>query len=113
MRHNFDNVCHNLVSHAATANHAVCRGHQAERVGTVAKRLLEGKRLASLASFRPAASSSGSLKMPERGDQRPAAYSGWRPAMRNVPGSGMRPHTAGETPAAIWATLVITRALSS
>jgi hypothetical protein len=101
----------NIVNHAADANHAVFSGYSAECVDAAAKSLLAGKRLSTLATYEPEATSSGVT--PGREGQRRSALGGRRPALRTSPVMGMRPWPAGETPAAIWATLVITREMSS
>ncbi len=112
MHRNLSSARQNVVSHAANANHAVLCGHSADRIVTATKRLLGRKRFSSPASYQPETSGSGSMRMPEcLGPW--CSQLGTQPALRTFPGSGVRPSTTGETPAPIWATLIITRALSS
>ncbi len=98
MHQNFT-VRHNVASHVANANHAVACGQKADCIDTAVKPTLGRKRLSTLASYRPGAMRTGS--MPERSGSSRSATSGWASA------------EAGEMPAAIWAALVISRALSS
>jgi hypothetical protein len=113
MHRNLNTASQNVVHHAANANCAVLCGHSADRIVTAAKRLLGRKRQSVPASYEPATSSSGGMRMPGRGGQGRLATSGQRPDVQTFPDSGMRPSMAGDTPAPIWAALVITRALSS
>ena len=109
MRINLNTVNRNVVHHAANANCAVLCGHSADRIVTAAKRLLGRKRQSDPASYKPVPSSGG-MSMPGGGQSR-WQTSDLRPA-QTFPDSGMRP-LAGDTPAPVWAALVITRALSS
>lgn len=102
----------NVVHHAAHTNCAVLCGHSADRIVTAAKRLLGRKRQSDPASYAPVASSSGGMSMPGRGGQGRLTTGDQRPGVQTFPDSGMRPLAEG-APAPVWATLVITRALSS
>jgi hypothetical protein len=113
MHQNLNSASQNVVHHTANVNHAVLCGHSADCIVTATKRLLGRKRLPVPASYGPEISSSGSMRMPGRGGQRRLVTSGDQPDVRMFPESGTRPWTAGDTPAAIWAALIITRALSS
>jgi len=113
MRLNLNTASQNVVHHAANTNSAVLCGHSADRIVTATKRLLGRKRLAVPASYEPVTSGLGTMQMmPGRAGQRRLATSA-RPDARTFPDSGMRPTTAGDTPAAIWAALIIMRALST
>jgi len=112
MHRNLNTASQNVVHHAANANHAVLCGHSADCIVTATKRLLGRKRLSAPAWYEPETSSLGTMRMPGRRGQR-LSQSGRRPDVRTFPDSGMRPSTAGYTPAAIWAALIIMRALSS
>ena len=111
MRINLHTANRNVVHHAANANCAVLCGHSADRIVTAAKRLLGRKRQSDPASYKPERSQSGGMSMPGSGQSR-WLTSDLRPVMQTFPDSGMRP-LAGDTPAPVWAALVITRALSS
>jgi hypothetical protein len=108
-----NHAAQNANHQAASANHAVVCGQTAVGIVTASKRPLGRKRLSILAKYLPERSSSGTMRMPECSSPRRTVTSGRRPVVRTFPGGGTRPWTAGDTPAAIWATLVITRALSS
>jgi hypothetical protein len=113
MHQNFNTASLNVVHQSANVNHAVLCGHSADCIVTATKRLLGRKRLSVPASYEPETSSLGTMQMmPGRAGQRRLAISA-RPDARTFPDSGMRPSTAGDTPAAIWAALIIMRALSS
>ncbi len=84
MRLNLNTANRNVVHHAAHANCAVLCGHSADRVVAATKRLLGRKRQSDPALYKPAPSDATSSSS-----------------------------QAGDTPAPVWATLVITRALSS
>jgi hypothetical protein len=113
MHQNFNTASLNVVHQSANVNHAVLCGHSADCIVTATKRLLGRKRLSVPASYEPATSSLGTMQMmPGRAGQRRLATSA-RPDARTFPDSGMRPSTAGDTPAAIWAALIIMRALST
>jgi hypothetical protein len=115
-----NNAAHNVVNHAAV-NHAGFCGDSADRIDTAAKRSLGGKRLSAPAPlaqrgwqptpYEPSSSSPSGMLMPRLATARLADSTTRRRGTRRVPGSGNAPWTAGETPAAIWATLVVTRAL--
>jgi hypothetical protein len=113
MRLNTNTANRNVLHHAANANCAVLCGHSADRIVTAAKRLLGRKRQSDPASYAPVPSSSGGMLMPGCGGQGRLITSDQRPGVQTFPDSGMRPSMAGDTPAPVWATLVITRALSS
>ena len=114
MHRNLNTASQNVVHHAANANCAVVLcGHSADRIVTAAKRLLGRKRQSVPASYEPVTSSSGGMRMPGRAGQCRLATSGQRPVVQTFPDSGMRPSMAGDTPAPVWAALIITRALSS
>lgn len=104
MRQNLNTASLNLVHHAANANCAVVCGHSADRIVTAVKRQLGRKRQSSPASYEPETLGSG-MRMP--------GYAGQQPGVQTFPDSGMRRSTAGDTPAPVWAALIITRALSS
>lgn len=108
-----NNTRQNVINHAANANHAVVCGHSAESIVAAAKRLLARKRLSTLGMYKPVGLRSGMMQIPEFPGQCQSASSGRQPVRRTSPGIGTRPSTAGETPATIWAALVISRALSS
>jgi hypothetical protein len=112
MRLNTNTANRNVVHHTANANCAVVCGHSADRIVTAVKRLLGRKRQSDPASYEPEPSSS-SMSMPGRGGQGRLSTSDQRPGIQTFPDSGWRPSVAGDTPAPVWATLVITRALSS
>jgi hypothetical protein len=115
-----NNAAHN-VNHAADVNHAGFCGQSADRIDTAAKRLLGGKRLSAPAPlaqrgwqptpYEPSSSSPSGMLMPRLATARLADSTARRRGTRRVPGFGKSPWTAGETPAAIWATLVVTSAL--
>jgi hypothetical protein len=113
MHRNLNTASQNVVHQAANANHAVVCGHSADRIVTAAKRLLGRKRLSDPASYAPATSSLGTMRMPGRASLRRLATSGERPDVRTFPDTGTRPSMAADTPAGIWAALIIMRALSS
>jgi hypothetical protein len=110
MRLNLNTASRNHVHHAANVNCAVLCGHSADRIVTAAKHLLGRKRLSEPASYQPG-SSWGPMGMSKR-DQGRLQQGDPRPARPTFPDSGTR-RIAGEAPAPVWATLVITRALSS
>jgi len=111
MRLNTNTANRNVLHHAANANCAVLCGHSADRIVTAAKRLLGRKRQSDPASYKPEPSSSPGMSMPGLGSLSRWQTSDLRP-VQTFPDSGMRP-LAGDTPAPVWAALVITRALSS
>ena len=114
MHQNLNTASQNVVHQSANVNHAVLCGHSADCIVTATKRLLGRKRPSVPATYEPATSSLGTMQMmPGRAGQRRLATSGARPDARTFPDSGIRPSTAGDTPAAIWAALIIMRALSS
>lgn len=116
-----NNAAHNVVNHAADVHHADFCGQSADRIDTAAKRLLGGKRQSAPAPlsqrgwqptpYEPSSSSPSGMSMPRLATERLAGLTTRRRGTRRVPGSGNCPWTAGETPAAIWATLVVTSAL--
>jgi hypothetical protein len=110
MRINHNTASLNLAHHAANANCAVLCGHSADRIVTALKRLGR-KRQSSPASYRSVTGSPG-MSMPGRGQGRPMSGD-QQPVLLTFPESGTRRLTAGGMPAPVWATLVITRALSS
>ena len=121
MRLNLNTANRNVVHHAAHANCAVLCGHSADRVVAATKRLLGRKRQSDPALYEQglykpvpfkATSSSSSMSMPEPGQQGRQQTGGLRPGLQASADSDWRPQ-AGDTPAPVWATLVITRALSS
>lgn len=110
MRINHNTATLNVAHHAAHANCAVLCGHSADRIVTALKRLGR-KRQSSPASYRSVTGSPG-MSMPGRGQGRPITGD-QRPIVQTFPESGTHRLTAGGMPAPVWATLVITRALSS
>ncbi len=110
--HQIINAVEVVVRNAARVDHAVLCGHAADCIEMTTKRLLGRKRTSSLAWQLPASSSA---RAPESalGDQCPAPAVLARPVMRTFSDTPMRPWQAEEAPAAAWAALVITRALSS
>jgi hypothetical protein len=106
----------NVVHHAAHTNCAVLCGHSADRVVAATKRLLGRKRQSDPSLYKPApfkaTASSSSMSMPEPGPQGRQQTGGLRPGQQAFADSDWRPQV-GDTPAPVWATLVITRALSS
>jgi hypothetical protein len=116
MRLNTHTANRNVVHHAAHANCAVLCGHSADRIVAATKRLLGGKRpsdpaLDKQGLYKPTSSSSG-MSMPKPGDQNRQQTGGLRPGIQAFADSAWRPQP-GDTPAPVWATLVISRALSS
>jgi hypothetical protein len=121
MQNIINNAAHNVVNHSADVNHAGFCGHSADCIDTAAKRTLGGKRLSAPAllqqkewqptPYQSSPSSLSGMSMPGLAAERLAASAARRRGTRRVPGSGGCPWTAGETPAAIWATLVVTSAL--
>jgi hypothetical protein len=105
--HSITNARHNVVNHVVTANRAVRRGPSADCIDAASKRQLETKRPTLHSGYRPEPTGAGTMRMPARAGQ-PRLQRGRRPD-RGFTSCG----TAGETPAAIWAALVISRALSS
>ena len=112
MRLNLNTASQNVVHHTANTNSAVLCGHSADRIVTAAKRLLGRKRQSEPASYKPGLSSLPGMSMPGLGSQSRWQQSDLRPVVQTFPDSGMRPQ-AGDTPAPVWAALVISRALSS
>jgi hypothetical protein len=111
MRLNLNTASRNVVHHAAHANCAVLCGHSADRVVAATKRLLGRKRQSDPALYKPSSSSSG-MSMPKPGEQDRQQTGGLRPGLQAFADTTWRPQ-AGDTPAPVWAALVITRALSS
>jgi len=128
MHPNFDNACQNVVNHVSNA-HTAFAGHSVACVDATSKRLLGRKRLSTQRQTQPGDTQSG-----DRPDMR--SPSGSRPDsfMRDsmsrgerlaLPTRSLRTQTwaaadatagywpAGNEPAAIWAALVIARALAS
>jgi hypothetical protein len=111
MRINHHTATLNVAHHAAIANSAVLCGHSADRIVTALKRLGR-KRQSTPASYGSVTGSPG-MSMPGRGQGRPMSGD-QRPILHTTfPEAGTRRLTAGGMPAPVWATLVITRALSS
>jgi hypothetical protein len=126
MHPNFDNACQNVVNHVANAHAFV--GHSVACVDATSKRLLGRKRLSTQVAYQANDSQSGdrpdmrsprdtmmsrgerltlqtrSLRTRMAGDATAAVTAASRPA---------GPWPAGNEPAAIWAALVIARALAS
>ena len=107
-----NNTRQNVVNHVADTSHANRCGLSADRIVAASKRLLARKRPSTLGMYEPVAVCPG-MRMPEFTGHRQPASGGRRPARRTAPANGVRPRPAGEMPAAIWAALVISRALSS
>jgi hypothetical protein len=128
MHPNFDNACQNVVNHVSNA-HTAFAGHSVACVDATSKRLLGRKRLSTQRQTQP-----GDMQSGDRPDMR--SPSGSRPdsSMRDsmsrgerlaLPTRSLRTQTwaaadatagywpAGNEPAAIWAALVIARALAS
>ncbi len=118
MHPNFDNARQNVVNHVSNA-HTAFAGHSVACVDATSKRLLGRKRLSTQRQTQPGDRQSG-----DRPDM--SSPSGSRPdsSMRDLmsrgerlalPTRSLRTQTwaAGYEPAAIWAALVIARALAS
>ena len=129
MHPNFDNACQNVVNHVSNA-HTAFAGHSVACVDATSKRLLGRKR----SSMRPQHLLGDSLSdyQPDMSSPRDAMSRGERPT---TPTRSLRTQTwqaqgtpaaiaaagtelaatraAGTQPAAIWAALVIARALAS
>jgi hypothetical protein len=115
MRLNHNTANRNVVHHAAHANCAVLCGHSADRVVAATKRLLGRKRQSDPALFEGGLykpSPSSGMSMSEPGQQSRQQTGGLRPGIQAFADTTGRPQ-AGDTPAPVWAALVITRALSS
>lgn len=116
MRLNLNTASQNVVHHAANVHCAVLCGHSADRVVAAMKRLLGRKRQSDPALYKPAPASatwsSSDMSMSEPGQQSRQQTGGLRPGVQSFADTTGRPQ-AGDTPAPVWATLVITRALSS
>jgi hypothetical protein len=119
MHPNFDNACQNVVNHVANVNHAFV-GHSVVCVDATAKRLLSRKRLTTQPecstgdttspSYQPGDSQSG--YRPDMSSPRDAMSRGGRLALQTR-SLGAPMWAAEDAPAAIWAALVIARALAS
>jgi hypothetical protein len=116
MRLNTNTASRNVVHHAAHANCAVLCGHSADRIVAATKRLLGRKRLSDPSLYKPvpskAMSPSSDMSMSEPGQQSRQQTGGLRPGVQAFAETTWHPQ-AGDTPAPVWAALVITRALSS
>jgi hypothetical protein len=139
MHPNFDNACQNVVNHVSNASAFV--GHSVACVDATSKRLLGRKRSSmrpqhllgdSLSDYRLDASCASKSDQPDMSSPRDAKSRGERPT---TPTRSLRTQTwqaqgtpaaiaaagtelaatraAGTQPAAIWAALVIARALAS
>jgi hypothetical protein len=117
MHPNFDNACHNVVNHVSNA-HAAFAGHSVACVAT-SKRLLGRKRLStqpqyqaddSMSDQRPDAPCASGYHLPDMSSPRDSMSRGEGLALRT---RALRARTwPGNEPAAIWAALVIARALA-
>jgi hypothetical protein len=118
MHPNFDNACQNVVNHVSNAQTAFA-GHSVACVDATSKRLLGRKRLSTQRQTQPGDTQSGFR--PDMPSPRDSMSRGERLALptrslRTQMGAadataGYWP--AGNEPAAIWAALVIARALAS
>ncbi len=131
MHPNFDNACQNVVNHVSNA-HTAFVGHSVACVDATSKRLLGRKRSSmqpqrllgdSQSDYRLDASCASKSDQPDMSSPRDAMSRGERPTTRT---RSLRTQTwqaqgtelaatraAGTQPAAIWAALVIARALAS
>jgi hypothetical protein len=129
MHPNFDNACQNVVNHVSNA-HTAFAGHSVACVDATSKRLLGRKRLSTQRQTQPGDTQSG-----DRPDMRSPRDSMSRGERLALPTRSLRTQTwvaadataavkaaatgpagywpAGNEPAAIWAALVIARALAS
>ena len=139
MHPNFDNACQNVVNHVSNA-HTAFAGHSVACVDATSKRLLGRKRLSTQRQTQPGATQSGdrpdlSRLSGDRPDMRSPRDSMSRGKRLALPTRSLRTQTwvaadataavraaatgpagywpAGNEPAAIWAALVIARALAS
>ena len=118
MHPNFDNASKNVVNHVSNAHHAFA-GHSVACVDATSKRLLGRKR----SSMQPQRLLGDSLSdYPDMSSPRDPMSRGERPATRTrslrtqtwrTAEAPAAPRAAGNEPAAIWAALVIARALAS
>jgi hypothetical protein len=109
MHPNFDNACQNVVNHVSNANHAFA-GHSVVCVDMTSKRLLGRKRLSTQPQCQPDDSQSG--YKPDMSSPRDPMSRGAGLALRTR-STRTQTWAAGHEPAAIWAALVIARALAS
>src|SRR5580704_14311209 len=139
MHPNFDNACQNVVNHVSNAQTAFA-GHSVACVDATSKRLLGRKRLSTQRQTQPGDTQSGdrpdlSRLSGDRPDMRSPRDSMSRGERLALPTRSLRTQTwmaadatvavratanepaghwpAGNEPAAIWAALVIARALAS
>ena len=119
MHPNFDNACQNVVNHVSNA--VAFAGHSVACVDATSKRLLGRKRLSTQRQCQPQLGDMQSGDRPDMPSLRDHLSRGERLAQ---PTRSLRTQTwaaadattaswAGTEPAAIWAALVIARALAS
>jgi hypothetical protein len=107
MHPNFDDACQNVVNHVSNANHAFA-GHSVACVDMTSKRLLGRERLSTQPQSQPDDSQSG--YRPDMSSPRDSMSRGAGLALRT---RSTQTWAEGYEPAAIWAALVIARALAS
>ena len=116
----FDNACQNVVNHVSNA-HTAFAGHSVACVDATSKRLLGRKRSSmqpqrllgdSLSDTRRDASCASRYDLPDMSSPRDAMSRGGRLALQTR-SLGAPMWAAEDAPAAIWAALVIARALAS
>jgi len=119
MHPNFDNACQNVVNHVSNAHHAAVAGRSVACFDATSKRLLGRKRLSTQAAYQASDSPSG-----DRPGMTPSGWPDMSPRDMTSMSRGERltqrlrstrtqTWQAGDEPAAIWAALVIARALAS
>ena len=119
MHPNFDNACQNVVNHVSNA-HTAFAGHSVACVDATSKSPLGRKRPSTLRQCTPDDSQSG--YWPDMRSPRDSMSRGERPAPRTrlfetqtrvAEDAPAALTAAASTPAAVWAALVIARALAS
>jgi hypothetical protein len=120
MHPNFDNACQNVVNHVSNAHHAAVAGRSVACVDATSKRLLGRKRLSTQAAYQASDSSSGDRPVMSPSGDRPDMsprdidlMSRGERLTRRMRSTRTQTWAAGNEPAAIWAALVIARALAS
>jgi hypothetical protein len=111
MHPNFDNACQNVVNHVSNAHHAAVAGRSVACFDATSKRLLGRKRLSTQAAYQ--ASDSWSGTKPDMSPRDMASMSRGERLTQRLRSTRTQTWQAGDEPAAIWAALVIARALAS